>query len=102
MSAKCLAILSLIVAASLTVNARLEEQAGGGSAAEADIPTAPVELDGTRLFLVRGVSSLTAEERARLIYERLHTVADASVDVESLRIVDSDPMTAFWQATCRS
>jgi small-conductance mechanosensitive channel len=56
---------------------------------EGDIATAPVELDGSVLFTVRGVSSLPAAERARLIEERLTAVAaDPAISVDSLRIVE--------------
>ncbi len=62
-----------------------------GAAAEAEIVTAPVRLDGEMLFRVRGVSSFPAPERARLIEERLRTVAaDSTIPVESLRIVEGE------------
>ena len=59
------------------------------TAGESEIATAPVELDGTALFTVRGVSSLPAAERARLIEDRLTAVAaDPARPVDSLHIVE--------------
>jgi small-conductance mechanosensitive channel len=59
--------------------------------ADAGIDMAPVTLDGTVLFRVRGVSSLPAAERARAIEERLAAVAaDPNVPVDSLQIVEDD------------
>jgi len=59
------------------------------TAGESEIATAPVELDGTALFTVRGVSSLPAAERARLIEDRLTAVAaDPARPVDSLDIVE--------------
>jgi small-conductance mechanosensitive channel len=54
-----------------------------------EVATAAVELDGTVLLRVRGVSSLPAAERARLIRERLIEVADdESVAVDSIQVVE--------------
>src|SRR5690242_18776211 len=65
--------------------------ASAPAASEAEIETAPVDLDGTVLFRVRGVSSLPAAERARLIHDRLAAVAaDGSIPVDSLRVVDDE------------
>src|SRR5262245_49110939 len=51
--------------------------------------TAPVMLDGELLFRVRGIPALPAEERARLIAERIAAVAaDPAVDSGSLRVVE--------------
>jgi small-conductance mechanosensitive channel len=56
---------------------------------EAKIVTAPVALDGEYLFRVRGVPALPAEERARLIAERIVAVAaDPGVAPDSLRVVE--------------
>lgn len=61
-------------------------------ASEADeIATAPVEVDGTILFRVRGVSSLPATDRAARIRDQIIAVAkDAAVSVDSLQVVDVD------------
>jgi small-conductance mechanosensitive channel len=53
------------------------------------IPTAPVLLDGHELFPVRGVSAYPAEERAKLISQRLESFAkDLTRPMESLRRVE--------------
>jgi small-conductance mechanosensitive channel len=58
---------------------------------EAEVATAPVELDGTVLFRVRGVSSYPAEERARAIRGRLADVAaDRSIAVDEVHAVEGD------------
>jgi small-conductance mechanosensitive channel len=60
----------------------------------ADTPstaTAPVVVDGVTLFRVRGISAFPAEERARIISERIRAVAgDAEVPASSLRIVSGE------------
>jgi small-conductance mechanosensitive channel len=79
-------ILAATLAATLLSTAALlaQETAGDG-----DIATAAVELDGTVLFTVRGVSSLPAAERAHLIQERLTAVAtDAAISADSLHIAE--------------
>ena len=58
---------------------------------EAEIATAPVELDGATLFNVRGVSAFPAHERARRIEERLEAVAaDQTIPIDSLHIVERE------------
>ena len=60
-------------------------------AGEGEVATAPVELDGAVLLTVRGVSSLPAAERARLIEERLTAVAaDVSIPIDSLQVVERE------------
>ena len=60
----------------------------------ADAPalaTAPVVVDGVTLFRVRGVSAFPAEERARIITERIRAVAaDSEVPTSTLRIVPGE------------
>ena len=64
-----------------------------GEAAEAAITTAPVEIDGVKLFRVRGVSSYPATERARRIKERIEAAAaDPTISIDSLRIVQNEGM----------
>ena len=51
-------------------------------------------MDGTTLFRVRGVSSLTAEMRASRIESQLTTVAsNPAIEVDSLRTVEGDGVT---------
>ena len=90
---RSLAVVTLALVASAAADLRLHAQEPPRSA-EADIATAPVQIDGTTLFHLRGVSSLPAQERARLVEERLTTVAaDPAVPLESLHTVDSDGVT---------
>ena len=91
MPVRVFALLSLTVIASLTVDARLAAQQPPPPQVEAEIPTAPVILDGVVLFKIRGVSSLPAEDRARLIEERIRSVAaNSAVAPESVRTVEGD------------
>ena len=54
-----------------------------------DTLTAPVVIDGERLFFVRGVSAFPAEQRARDIEGRIRAIgADASIATSSLTIED--------------
>jgi small-conductance mechanosensitive channel len=59
--------------------------------AEADRPTAPVVLDGSVLFRVRGVSALPAEQRAQAVAERIRdAAADSSVSPETIHVAESE------------
>ena len=85
-------LLTLI--ACLTCDPRLSAQSAPQASVEAETPTAPVTIDGDALFNVRGVSSLPAEGRARMIEERIRSVAaNPAIAVESLRTVESDGVT---------
>jgi small-conductance mechanosensitive channel len=69
-----------------------------GAADTSGIATAPVELDGTVLFRVRGVSSLPAAERAGLIRSQLIAVArDESISLDAIQVVES-PRSSRIQA----
>jgi small-conductance mechanosensitive channel len=82
--------LVVLLIALFTAPTRLHAQQADTSV-EAEIATAPVELDGSELFRVRGVSSLPAATRANRIRERLATVAaDRTIAVDSFRVVESD------------
>jgi small-conductance mechanosensitive channel len=92
MAAKSLALLALALAVGLgdLVNA----QEPGRVPEEAEIVTAPVELDGSVLFRVRGTSSLPATTRARMIMDRLRPVAaNPAIPVESLRTAETAGLT---------
>lgn len=55
------------------------------------IATAPVKVDGRTLFMVRGISSNPADERAAAIAERIVQVArKRSIDVDSLKVVEGE------------
>ena len=87
------ATLSLALIFCVTAEQRLRAQQPA-AAEDADVRTAPVELDGTVLFLVRGVSSLPADERARRIHDQIVAVAsDPSVRLDSLRLVEDNGVT---------
>src|SRR5262249_2067408 len=83
-------VLPLCLIATLSITERVRAQDTTGGATEADIPTAPVELDGTELLRVRGVSSLPAKERAQLIGQRLMDLAaDTNTPVDALHVVEA-------------
>src|SRR5262245_12099858 len=82
--------LPLCLVASLSISERVRAQDTTGGASEVEISTAPVELDSAELLRVRGVSSLPAAERARLIGARLEGVAaDKSISVDALHVVEA-------------
>jgi len=65
--------------------------AQGALAPEAEIETAPVDLDGHVLFHVRGASSMPAERRAANIASRIAAIAaDSSIPVNALRVSEAD------------
>lgn len=68
--------------------ARTRAQAPPPAAVEAEVPTAPVEIDGMTLFRVRGVSAYPAEARAQAIQSRIVDAAgDSAVVPEAIQIV---------------
>src|SRR5690348_15108279 len=63
------------------------------SPAEVEAAMAPVEIDGTALFRVRGVSSLPAADRASAIRARIIAVAaDPAISVEAIHAEAADGM----------
>ena len=93
-------IWSLTLLASLLVGGRLAAQESVPQAAEAEVVTAPVALDGTVLFRVRGVSSYPAAVRARLIRNQLTAVAsNEAIPVDSIHAVEADGMTRVVAGT---
>jgi hypothetical protein len=97
MPGKVVGALWLILCASLVAVPRVSAQGTTGAAVEAEIPTAPVEFEGSVLFRVRGVSSFPAPDRARLIVERLEAVAaDRSIPLDALRVVDGRWPARSW------
>jgi len=78
----------LLLLAALASPAPLRAQAAP-TTVDADAIDAPVEVDGTVLFHVRGVSSYPAEVRADLIRQRIEAAAaDPSVSADSLSMND--------------
>ena len=55
----------------------------------AEVPTAPVVIDGTTLFNVMGYTGLTAAERARAIADRIVGFARTDDPPEALTVVDA-------------
>jgi small-conductance mechanosensitive channel len=93
MSPRCLRILSIVLLAGTLAGARLDAQ-DPPSGLDSEAVAAPMEFDGVVLFQVRGVSSLPAATRARLIRERLVAVAnDASLSVDALHVVERPGMS---------
>ena len=83
------AVLSLALVATLAAGVRLQAQAGDRSTQD-EVVTAPVEVDGTVLFRLRGVSSFPAEVRAANVRDRIvAAAADPAVTVDSLRVVET-------------
>jgi small-conductance mechanosensitive channel len=63
--------------------------ASSGEVPDAEVPSAPVEVDGRVLFSVRGSVSYPAEKRAATVAGRIVAVAaDGSFDPRALRVVD--------------
>lgn len=57
---------------------------------------AAVTLDGRQLFLVRGIATFPAEERARLISERISKIAsDPSLTAQSLKMIEMADRTTI-------
>jgi small-conductance mechanosensitive channel len=66
------------------------------------IATAAVEIDGTVLFQVRGVSSLPAPERAARIRDQIIAVArDPGVSPESIHLVETEDATLIQSGNKR-
>ena len=82
-------LVSLLLVSVAAPCLRAEQPPGSGT--DVDVETAPVELDGTVLFHVRGTSSFPAAVRARGIRTRLVEIArDATVPVDSLHLVENE------------
>ena len=69
---------------------------GVAATSEAELTTAPVEIDGQALFRVRGTSSFPAAQRAAAIRDRIEAAAsDTSIRSDMLRTVDEDNITTI-------
>ncbi len=87
-----LPILLLILG--LCAGTPLAAQTQGTPDDVAGLQTAPVVIDGTALFRVRGVSSFPAQARADMIRDRIiAAAADPAVTIGSLHLVDSQSST---------
>jgi small-conductance mechanosensitive channel len=97
MPGKLLTTLLLIVGltAGTPAGARAQVQPAADDAAA--LQTAPVEIDGSVLFRVRGVSSFPAETRAALIRDRIiASAADPAVTIGSLHVVEAQNSTRIF------
>jgi small-conductance mechanosensitive channel len=94
-------VLATILATPAVWLVQLTEAANAASRAAdpadieaAEYERAPVTLDGTVLFPVRGLPAYPAKERAQTISKRIESIAaDRSVAPESLRAVDMEDRT---------
>jgi hypothetical protein len=63
---------------------------------EAAVDSATVEIDGTALFRVRGVSALPGHKRAALIADRIVSLArDPAFNTDDIAVVESDGHLAW-------
>jgi small-conductance mechanosensitive channel len=68
-----------------------EAATGTNAAVTAEIPRSPVVIDGEQLFLVRGITSYPAGQRARDIESRIRALAaDRGFDVASLTVGEQE------------
>jgi len=78
-------LFTLILIDSPVISAQMEPDS------LAEFSRAPVVVDGNKLFFVRGISSYPANERAKVIKERIEDIAaDQSVPANSVNIIESD------------
>jgi small-conductance mechanosensitive channel len=78
-------VLVLLVALTAAVPLAAQDRA-----ADDEVVTAPVEIDGVVLFRLRGVSSYPAAVRAQMVSERIiAAAADPAVSLDSVRVVES-------------
>src|SRR5262249_44254206 len=69
---------------------------------EAEVPSAPVVIDGRTLFRVRGTSSFPAERRAAGIAARIKAVADdRTVSPDAVHGVETEIGTAIFGGRAR-
>jgi hypothetical protein len=95
MSLEPVAVLPLLFALTLAAPLAGADSRALGSPADdleaESVVTAPVELDGSLLFQVRGVSAFPAEERAERIRGRIEVLArDPSFQTDALKPVESE------------
>ena len=87
-------LVALAVTGSSRIAAKEIDVGPRAAVAEAEIATAPVEIDGSVLFRVRGVSAYPAEKRAGAIKDRIEGVArDPEFQTDMLQVVESEDMT---------
>lgn len=85
-----------ISAPALAAEGQADDNQARVADADADVPLAPIEIDGTVLHRVRGISALTAEKRAANIADRIKALAaDASVPPDAIQRVEIESGTAI-------
>jgi small-conductance mechanosensitive channel len=85
------AILLFVICQNITLLAlqNIDSLSSKTSNQTGQISTAPVEIDGKILFYVRGITSFPAQERARIIAERIIKLAeDKSFNPDSIQIIE--------------
>jgi small-conductance mechanosensitive channel len=88
--ARSVGVLLLALSATLGAGGPLQAQDSRPAAAEENIATAPVDIDGTVLFQLRGVSSYPADVRARRVTERIvAAAADPAVSIDTVRVIET-------------
>jgi hypothetical protein len=84
-------IVQLVFMVTLTLVVASVSAQEGMTAPEAEIDTAPVQVDGQTLFRVRGASSLSAQARAHNIADRIESVAaDVHIPIDTVRGIAHD------------
>lgn len=90
----CLLWALLALTAPTCMAAEAVEGGADTAVAEAKFATAPVKLDGSVLFRVRGVSAYPAEQRAAAIKARIEDIAqDSSFQADKLQVIESEEMS---------
>lgn len=88
------ALACVLVFACMVGNAVAQANAPTATSQAVQPPThenAEVTLDGRTLFRVRGVTSYTAEQRAKDLADRIQAIAaDPSIRTDSLRVVETE------------
>ena len=91
-------VVVAIVAAVVLLHAW--ERDGAAETVTAAVPTPPVEVDGTTLFTVRGISSYPADERATATADKIRQAArNPEVDPASLTLAEEESVTWIQAGT---
>ncbi len=100
---RCTALLACGLAAGHPAAAVHAADAASATDAEAaPIHSAPVNVDGRTLLQLRGVTALSAEERADEVAERIRNVAaDPTISASSVHIVDAGDRVDVVAGTVR-
>ncbi len=99
-------LMLLLFGCELVVLGQTQEPAAKATVTDAEVeaetPLATVEIDGNDLFSVRGVSVLSAAQRASAIAGRIKAVAaDPKISPSDIRAVDTEVGTAIFAGSQR-